>query len=173
MRARGEFTFTGEAVDSFGNATPANLTWSVAPTALATFVRGRGGVVTFRAGRVLGSGTVTATAGRGTVVGSANVVVRAATLRIAAVTYRSTSRGVEATLAAVDAQRRPVPGTSLALVVRLDDRRVARAQAVTGAAGKARLRLPPGRGCFTLVVARATAQGFAWDGRTPRNRVCR
>ena len=129
--------------------------------------------MTFRAGRLLGSGTVTATAGRGTVVGSANVVVRAATLRIAAVTYRSTSRGVEATLAAVDAQRRPVPGTSLTLVVRLDDRRVARARAVTGAAGKARLRLPPGRGCFTLVVARATAQGFTWDGRTPRNRVCR
>ena len=173
VRARGEFTFTGAAVDSFGNATPANLTWSVAPTALATFVRGRGGVATFRTGRLLGSGTVTATAGRGTVVGSAKVVVRAATLRIAAVTYRSTARGVEATLAAVDAQRRPVPGTSLALVVRLDDRRVARAQAMTGAAGKARLRLPPGRGCFTLVVARATAQGFAWDGRTPRNRVCR
>ncbi|HET8968400.1 MAG TPA: hypothetical protein VFN06_03135, partial [Gaiellaceae bacterium] len=173
VQARDEFTFTGEAVDSFGNATPANLTWSVAPAALATFVGGRGGVVTFRAGRVLGSGTVTATSRRGTVVGAADVVVRAAALRIAAVSYRSTSRGVEATLAAVDARRQPVPGTSLALVVRLDDRRVARAQAVTGAAGKTRLRLPPGQGCFTIVVARAAAQGFVWDGRTPRNRACR
>ena len=172
VRSRDEFTFTGEAVDSFGNATPANLTWSIAPTALATFVRGQGGVVTFRAGRVLGSGTVTATAG-GTIVGSATVVVRAATLRIAAVTYRSTSREVEATLSAVDTRRRPVSGTSLTLIVRLDNRRVARTRAVTGAAGKARLHLPPGRGCFRIAVARATAQGFAWDGRTPRNRFCR
>ena len=173
VRARDEISFTGEATDGFANATPANLTWSITPTALATLVRARGGVATFRVGRVLGGGTVTATASRGTIVGSANVVVRAATLRIAAVDYRTTSRGVEAMLSAVDAQRRPVPGTSLTLVVRLDDRRVGRTQAVTGAAGKARFRLPPGRGCFTVVVARASAQGFIWDGRTPRNRACR
>ena len=173
VTARGEVTFTGDATDGFGNVTPANISWSVAPTTLGTFVRGRDGTVTFRAGRVVGRGSVTATASRGTLVGSATVVVRAATLRIAAVTYRSTSRGAQATIAAVDARRRPVSRTSLTLVVRLDDRRVARTRAVTGAAGKARFRLPSRQGCYMIVVTHATAQGFTWDGRTPRNRFCR
>jgi hypothetical protein len=46
-------------------------------------------------------------------------------------------------------------------------------RAVTGAAGKASFRIPLGQGCFSLVVTRATAQGFRWDGRSPRNRICR
>ena len=173
VTARGEVTFTGDATDGFGNVTPANISWSVTPTTLGTFVRGRDGTVTFRAGRVVGRGSVTATASRGTLVGSATVVVRAATLRIAAVTYRSTSRGAQATIAAVDARRRPVSRTSLTLVVRLDDRRVARTRAVTGAAGKASFRLSSRQGCYMIVVTHATAQGFTWDGRTPRNRFCR
>ena len=170
---RGEITFASAALDEFGNPTQANLTWSVTPTALGTFDRGQGGTVTFRAGRVVGRGTVTASASGGTIVGSANLVVRRDTLRIAAVSYRGTSRGLSTTVAAVDTQRRPVSRTSLTVVVRLDERRVARTRIVTGAAGKATFRLPPGRGCFTIIVARASAQGFAWDGRTPRNRACR
>jgi hypothetical protein len=34
-------------------------------------------------------------------------------------------------------------------------------------------RVPLGRGgCFTTTVRRASAAGFAWDRRTPRNRFC-
>ena len=172
-KARGEFTFTGQATDSFGNVAPANLTWSVAPPELARFVGGRGGTATFRAGRLLGSGTVTATASRGTLVGSASVVVRPGALRIASVAFRGTSRGIQVSVAAVDGARRPISRAALTLVVRLDDRRVARARSETGAAGKARLLLPTGSGCYTLSVTRAVAQGFTWNGRTPRNRFCR
>jgi hypothetical protein len=171
VNARGEVTFTGAATDAFGNATPGSLAWGVIPQTLGAFVRTTGTSVTFRAGRVLGTGTVTAS--RGTLAGSASLIVNPAGLRIAPVAFRGTSRGVEATLSTVDARRRPVSRATLALVARLDGRRVARARIVTGAAGKARLALPHGSGCYTVLVVRATAQGFVWNGRTPRNRVCR
>ena len=71
------------------------------------------------------------------------------------------------------AARRPVSRAALTLVTRIDDRRVGRARVVTGAAGKARLFVPRGDGCYTVSVTRAVAQGFTWNGRTPRNRFCR
>ncbi len=128
--------------------------------------------MTFTAGRILGTGTVTATAG-GSIAGSASVVVRPAALRLDSITYRRTARGVQVTVAAIDGARRPIPQAALTLVARLDDRRVARARAVTGAAGKARLLVPAGSGCYTVAVTRVVAAGFSWNGRTPRNRFCR
>ena len=172
VRARGETRFTATATDSFGNVAQAGVAWSVAPASLGTFVREPDGAVTFRAGRVLGEGTVTATAA-GSLVASAAVVVRPASLRLGPVTYRRTARGVQVIVSAVDGARRPVSRAALTLVTRLDDRRVGRARVVTGAAGKARLFVPRGDGCYTVSVTRAVAQGFTWDGRTPRNRFCR
>ena len=171
LRARGEVAFTGSATDAFGNATASPLSWTVAPATLGTFVRGRGAAVRFRAGRVLGSGTVTA--GTGSLAGSATVVVRPATLRVRALDVSATARGARVTLAALDGARRPVSQASVTLVARLDGRRVARVLGVTGAAGKARLGLTLARGCVSLVVSRARADGFRWDGRSPRARVCR
>ena len=170
VRARGEAGFAGAATDTFGNAVPGAVSWTVMPSSLGTFVVGRGGSVTFRAGRVLGSGTVTAT--RGSLTGTANVVVRPAALRLS-VTYRRTSRGAEVTLGAVDANRRPVSRAAVTFVATLDGRRVARAQTTTGAAGKARAFVPRGSGCYVVTVTRAVAEGFTWNGRTPRNRFCR
>jgi hypothetical protein len=170
VRARGEVTFTAKVTDSFGNAVPAGVRWSVAPASVGTFVRRTGGAATFRAGRVLGTGTVTAAAGA--LTASSSVVVRPATLRLASVTFRRTSRGVQVTVAAVDGARRPVSQATLTLVARLDDRRVARGRAVTGAAGKGRLLVPNGTGCYTVSVTRAVAAGFVWNARTPRNRFC-
>ena len=171
VRARGEVGFTGAATDAFGNATPGAISWTVTPSSLGAFVIGPGGSVTFRAGRVLGSGTVTAM--RGSLAGTATVVVRPATLRLASVTFRRTARGAEVTLAVVDAARRPVSRAAVTLAVRLDGRRVARVQARTGAAGKARVLVPSGSGCYVVTATRAVAAGFTWNGRTPRNRFCR
>ena len=171
LRARGESRFTATTTDAFGNAVPAGVNWSVSPAALGTFVRRHGGVVTFKAGRLLGAGTVTAAAGA-SLVASAAVVVRPATLRVAAVTFRETARGVQVTVATVDGARRPVSQAALTLVARLDDRRIARGRTATGAAGKARLLVPRGRGCYTVAVTRVVAAGFTWNGRTPRNRFC-
>ena len=173
VRARADATFTGVATDAFGNVTPANLSWSVAPAELARFVGSRGGRATFRAGRTLGDGTVTATTSGGSVVGSAALAVGPATLRLASVTFRRTSRGAEVALAAVDAARRPVSRAAITLVATLDGRRVARVQTVTGAAGKARVLVPRGPGCYVVTATRAVAEGFTWNGRTPRNRFCR
>lgn len=170
VRARGEITFAGAATDAFGNATPGTLAWAVSPSTLGTFVRGPEGAVTFRAGRVLGSGTITAALG--SVTGSATIAVQPAGLRVTA-TFRRISRGALLTLASVDARGRPVSQTALAFAVRLDGRRVARARAVTGAAGKTRLAVSAGDGCYTVAVTRAAAQGFVWNGRSPRVRLCR
>jgi len=172
VRARGETRFSAKATDSFGNIAQARVTWSVVRASLGTFVREPDGAVTFRAGRVLGTGTVTATAA-GSLVASATAVVRPASLRLGPVTYRRTARGVQVTVSAVDGARMPVSLAILTLVTRLDERRVGHARVVTGAAGKARLFVPRGDGCYTVSVPRAVAQGFTWDGRTPRNRFCR
>jgi hypothetical protein len=173
VRARGETTFTAALTDSFGNAVTGGVTWNVTPPSLGTLVRRAGGVVAFRAGRELGAGTVTAAANGGALTASASVTVRPATLRIGAVTFRGTSRGIQVTLGAVDGARRPVSRAALTIVARVGERQVARARVVTGAAGKARVLVPPRAGCYTISVTRVVAAGFTWNGRTPRNRFCR
>ena len=172
IRARGEATLRAAATDAFGNVAPAGVTWSVSPPTAGKLVRRH------RQCRVPGGTrprdrTVTATAKGGTVAGSSAVVVRPGTLRIGSVGFRRTARGVEATVAAIDGARRPVSQTALTLVVQLDGRRVARERVVTGAAGKGRAPRPAGAGCYTVSVTRAVAQGFIWNGKTPRNRFCR
>ena len=79
-------------------------------------MRRAGGAVTFRAGRELGAGTVTAAANGGALTAAASVIVRPATLRIGAVTFRGTSRGIEVTVGAVDGARRPVSRAALTIV---------------------------------------------------------
>jgi hypothetical protein len=44
---------------------------------------------------------------------------------------------------------------------------------VTGAAGKGRVLVRARPGCYSISVTRAVAEGFTWNGRTPRNRFCR
>ena len=171
VRARGVVTFTAAATDSFGNPASAPVTWTVTPANLGT-LRARGAAVTVTAGRTLGTGTVTATAGGG-VAGTASLAVRPATLRIASVAFRGISRGVQVTVATHDGARRPISRAAITLVVRLDGRRAARGRIQTGPAGKARLLVPPRRGCYTVSVSQVVAQGFVWNGKTPRNRFCR
>ncbi len=171
VRARDAITYAGAATDAFGNVTPGSLAWTVTPATLGATVSGKGGTITIRAGRVLGSGTVTAS--RGAISGSARITVLPAAMRVAPIRYRRTSRGAEVLLPATDARKRPISRATLGIVVRLDSRRVTRARVVTGAGGKARVPLPYGNGCYAVTVVRATAQGFVWVGRTPRNRFCR
>jgi hypothetical protein len=173
VRARGEAAFRSTATDAFGNVAPTGVTWSLTPPSIGRLVQARGDSVVFRAGRVVGRATVTGTAKGGTASSSAAVVIRPGALRIAPIAFRRTSEGVEATLKAIDGARRPISQTALTVVVQLDGRRVARARAVTGPAGKSRVPAPAGAGCYTVFVTRAVAQGFVWNGKTPRNRFCR
>jgi hypothetical protein len=173
IRARGEVTLTSTATDAYGNVASAGVNWSVSPSALGRLLRPRGDSVVFQAGRVLGKATVTATAKGATASSAATVVVGPGALRIGGVTFRRTGRGIEATVTTVDGARRPVSLTKLTVVVQLDGHRVARARVVTGAAGKARVLAPAGdAGCYSVSVTRAVAQGFVWNGKTPRNRFC-
>ena len=174
LRARGIRRFAATPRDAYGNVGTAALAWSVAPTALGTFEAPRGGTIAFRAGRLLGAGTITVTVATaaGSISGTAAVTVIPARLRIASILFRPGARGVRVVLSVVDGARRPVSAATLAIVVRRDGRRVISARARTGSAGRALVRAP-GRGCFTVTVRRATAAGFLWDRRVPRNRFCR
>ena len=175
VRARGVRRFRASAADAFGNTVEAaTLGWHVRPAALGTVEAAPGGTATFTAGRLVRTGTISvaATGPTGTVVASASVTVVPARLRIAPVVFRPGKRGMRALLATVDGARRPVSSAALRVVVLRDGRRVLSARVRTGAAGKALVRAP-GRGCFTVVVRKAAAAGFRWDGRTPRNRICR
>jgi hypothetical protein len=173
VRARGETTFTAALTDSFGNATAGSVTWSVTPPSLGTIVRQAGNAVAFRAGRALGAGTVTAAASGGALTAAASVIVRPATLRIGTVTFRGTSRGIQVTVGAVDGARRPVSRAALTIVTRVGGQQLGRARVVTGAAGKARVLVRARLGCYSISVTRAVAEGFTWNGKTPRNRFCR
>jgi hypothetical protein len=173
IRARGVAEFRAVASDTFENDASAGVGWSVTPPVLGRLVRTRQNTVEFRAGRVLGTAPVPATASGGTVAGSATVVVRPGALRIGSVVFRGTARGVEATVAAIDGVRKPVSRAALTLVMQVDGRRVARQRVMTGAAGKGRVLASAGTGCYTVSVTRAVAQGFVWNEKTPRNRFCR
>jgi hypothetical protein len=174
VRARGSRAFTASARDAFGNAVPASFRWRVTPTALGT-VRAAAGKATFTARRALGTGQVLAlveTSG-GAASASASVRVNPALLRIGSLTARRTARGLRVTVRAADGARRPVSGTVVVLSVRTDGKRSVR-RASTGPSGRAVLRLTTPRGtCTALRLVRASAAGFAWDGRARRARACR
>jgi hypothetical protein len=109
----------------------------------------------------------------GSVSASATVTVLPGRLRVGSIFVRPGKRGLRVVLGTVDGARRPVAHATVRIVVKRDGRRHFSARARTGVSGQALVRVPAGSGCFTVVVTRAVAQGFTWDGRTPRNRFCR
>jgi len=169
--ARGTRRLVATAADAFGNPAAASVTWKVAPAALGTIAPATGGAATFTAGRLLGTGTITAASG--TFFATASVTVVPGTLRIRSISFAPGRRSLRIVVTAVDGARRSVSAASVRAVVKLGGKRHAQAHGRTGSGGKTMLRAPLGRGCFTVAITRATAQGFTWDGRTPRNRFCR
>jgi len=170
VRARAARRLVATATDAFGNTAAATVTWRVRPAALGTIEPAAAGAATFMAGRLLRTGTITGTAG--TLSGTASVTVVPGTVRIGAIAFLPGKRSLRVVVTAVDGARRPVSGTSVRALVRLEGKRHVVARGRTGAAGKTMLRTPIGRGCFTVAITRAAAPGFVWDRRTPRNRVC-
>jgi hypothetical protein len=168
---RGARRLAAAAVDAYGNATEALFGWTVRPTGAGTLAPISAAVAVFTAGRRLGTATVTATSGA--MAASASVTVVPAQLRISSLAFAAGRRRLSVVLTAVDGARRPVSGASIRVVVRRDGRRHATAGGRTGQAGRTRVRVPIARGCFVVTITRASAAGFRWDGRTPRNRFCR
>lgn len=175
VRANGLLQLKAGAADTYGNEVQATFAWRVAPAVLGRIGRAPGGIATLTAGRVLQSGTVVASASgeAGPVAGSARVTVTPADLRIAPVTFRAGGKRLRVAVRAVDEARKPVSKARVAVLVKRDGKRHALVRATTGPAGKVVAVVPAATGCFTVEVTRATAQGFRWDGRTPRNRFCR
>jgi hypothetical protein len=171
VRARGTRKLVAAATDVFGNTAVATMTWTVTPATLGTIVPATGGAATFTAGRLLGTGTVTATSGTLSATASATVVP--GTLRIRTISFAPGRQTLRIVVTAVDGARRPVSAASLRAVVKLDGKRRALVRGRTGSGGRTMLRARLEHGCFTVAIIRVTAQGFTWDGRTPRNRFCR
>jgi hypothetical protein len=102
------------------------------------------------------------------------VTVTPGRLRVASIRYTARGRWLLVSVLAVDGARKSVPQAAVHLRLRRDGRTFATKRALTGPAGRTTFRVALGRGgCFTAAITRATAQGFAWDRRTPRNRFCR
>jgi hypothetical protein len=176
VRARAARRFAAAGTDVHGNVVPVNVTWSPAPSKLGAVAPGSGSATVFTAGRVLGSGTVVASVGTetGTISARATVRVTPARLRLRSITYRGRGRYLLVSLWAVDPAGKSVSRAAVFLAIERDGRRYASKRAVTGAAGRTTFRIPAARGgCFTSTVRKVAAAGFAWDGRTPRNRFCR
>jgi hypothetical protein len=171
VRARSTRRLVAAARDAFGNATAATVTWTVTPAALGTVVPGSAGSAVFTAGRVLGTGTITARTGG--LTGTAAITVLPGTLRIASLKATPTRRGLRVLVGVADSARRPISRATLTVVVQKENRRVFRDRAVTGSGGKALFRVRVARGCYRVVLTRAIAQGFRWTGATPSRRVCR
>jgi hypothetical protein len=162
--------FSATVRDAFGNPLTATISWSITPRALGS-ITAKGNTATFTAGRILGAGMVTAAAGPA-ITARAPVRVLPARMRVRLLDAKATARGILATFSTFDDSGRPVSRSRLKVVAEGTGRRVS-AGGTTGAAGKARVALAVGPGCYTVTVTRTRSQGFVWDGHAPRKRVCR
>jgi hypothetical protein len=168
--------FTATGADAFGNTLAVTPTWSLRPAALGTIAPGSGGVATFTAGRRVASGTIVANVATeaGAISGSARIRVLPGRLRIASIRYTSRTRWLLVSVNTVDAAGKAVSRAAVHLRLRRDGSTFLTKRAVTGPAGRTTFRVLARSGrCFTASVRRVSATGFAWDGRTPRNRFCR
>ena len=176
VRAGSSQQFAASGADAFGNTVAVSPAWALRPASLGTVAPGSGGVATFTAGRRVASGTIVASVATeaGAISAAAGIRVLAGRLRIASIRYTSRTRWLLVSVNAVDAGGKAVPRAAVHLRLRRDGRAFVTKRTVTGPAGRTTFRvLARGNGCFTAAVRRVAAAGFAWDGRTPRNRFCR
>jgi hypothetical protein len=164
-------------IDSFRNRFPVTASWSVAPGSIGTISPGAGDATTFTASRRVGRGRVTAVVETETetLAAVATLNVQPAPFRIA-LAYQGRKRSFFVGLRATNSAGLSVSRARILVVVRHNGRRFFSKLATTGPAGRVSVRVLTRRvrgGCFTTTIARATALGFTWDGRTPRNRFCR
>jgi len=176
VRARTSQKFTATGVDAYGNRVPVSATWSLTPRSVGVVAPRTGTTVTLTTGRVLGQGTLAASASTptGAVSGTASVTVTPGLLSIGSIEYGGSRRVLLVTTRAVDASKRPISGATISILVRRNGGRYFTGRGTTGPAGKTTYRVHLGRrgACFTTAVRGASAAGFVWDRRTPRNRFC-
>ena len=174
VRATKQFTAMGR--DALGNAFPVPVTWSLTPNVVGTLAPTAGVATTFTASRTLGKGTLTAnlTSATGTLSSSASIEVAPGRLRIESIRYRKAAGSLAyVTITARDGKGLSVSRAMVSVVVERGRQRHFEKRATTGPAGRTTFRMPiRNGGCFIARVERAAARGFAWDGRTPRNRYC-
>jgi len=176
VRARASQGFAAAGADAYGNPVPVSAAWSVTPPILGTVTPGASTATTFTARRTLGSGTILAYVATeaGPLSAGTGVRVTPGRLRIGSIRYRGRKDAVFVTASAIDAAGRPVSRAVVSVALRRNGRSYLSARGATGAAGRTVYRVPARRGgCFTTVIRRVSSAGFAWDGRTPRNRFCR
>jgi hypothetical protein len=175
IRARGSSGLMATGVDAYGNALPVSATWSISPQSLGALTPRTGSETTLTARRTLGAGAVTASVvnGAGRITAAARVRVMPGQVRIGAIRYRGRKGVLLVTATAVDAAGGPVSRATVAVSVKRAGRLHLATRGQTGPSGRKVFRVPARRGgCFVTTVRRVSAQGFTWNGRTPRNRFC-
>jgi hypothetical protein len=175
VRARASQQFTATGADAHGNPVPVSASWSVTPQILGAVAPRAGSSTTLTARRSLGRGAVVASVATeiGRISDGATMRVTPGRLRIGSIRYRKRKGIVLVTASAVDAAGRPISRAVVSVLVKRDGRRHYSTRKATGAAGRTLYRVPARRdGCFTTTIRQVSAPGFAWNGRTPRNRFC-
>jgi hypothetical protein len=174
--ARGSQRLVATGIDSYENVFPLSATWSLEPPTIGILSTPSGSETTFMAGRTLGPASITATASNGaeSVSAAATLRVVPGRLSVAFIAYRVQRRGVLVSLWARDAAGKSVSDATVLGLVRRNGRAYVSTRAVTGPAGRTTYRIPLPKlgGCLSTTVRRASAAGFAWDGKSPRNRIC-
>jgi hypothetical protein len=175
--ARGRRELSAAGTDAYGNVFRVSAAWSVRPAGIGTLAPAAGATTTFTARRTLGPGTVRAVVltETGALSAEAGVSVLPGRLRVGSIAYVARKGALRIIVSAVDRSGNPVSAARVSILVRRDGRRYAAARGTTGAAGRTVYRMPVPRagGCLITTVRGASATGFTWDGRTPRNRFCR
>ena len=174
--ARGLQSVAFIGTDSYGNTFPVTASWSLAPSTIGTLSAPSGSETTFIAGRTLGPASVTATASNGGESVSATATLRVVhgRLHIESITYRAQRNGVLVSLWGRDAAGKSISNAIVRGLVRRNGATYTSTRTVTGPAGRTTYRIPRPKlgGCLTTTILSASAKGFAWDGKTPRNRIC-
>jgi CO/xanthine dehydrogenase Mo-binding subunit len=164
-------TFTATSADAYGNpVATSSVAWST--SAPGTLTPGAGSSTTFTASfTATGAGSVVATIGA--VSGAAAVTVTPHPVKVSSITYQRRKGVLTGTVTLFDESRNPLPGASVWVSLTRQGLPYWRGRGVTTSDGSISFKVNLKTGCYTTKVTRVSVQGFVWDGRTPRNGVCR
>jgi hypothetical protein len=143
----------------------------VTPARLGMVKPATGATTTFTAASRGGTGRLRATAGQ--VTASAGLRVNATTIRVSRIGYAPRRTVLRVTAFVVERTGVAAAGVRTAAVVKRDGRSVFSAAKRTDRRGQVTFLVPLRPGCYRTTVTSAAAPGYRWDGRTPRNGICR
>ena len=157
--------------DSFGNATPAAVAWTVEPQLRGTVAPTSGPATTFTAPTEPGPVVVRAsiTTPTGSLSATTTISVRPLpAVRVASIRYGIAERRLLVFTTLVDVRGQRVRDGSVTVALYQNGKLIARSTGST-AEGRMSFSRPVAPGAYRARVTRVVAPGLAWSGSTPAN----